>query len=182
MNHRNTFTIVLLFIGSAPFLACGSDDSAPRSGVNESKKLNEISGPDERAICETWASSWYGEKERNKEYFCRETGHDSTWGASNNAEAAEFCRQAYDECMRYEDERSTDGCRNFLGDYRLCDATVGQLETCLADDTATWIAWYRTIPSCDEALPGADALPDYPGAIPSCRTLEEVCGISEGDE
>ena len=102
------------------------------------------------------------------------------------------CQEVADACLEDPDALGDmapsfegfdpDECTGDTSEFDDCDATVGELETCLNDYIGTFEATLNSVTCADagdeEALQALDMEPDTPA---SCETLEDECPMALGD-
>lgn len=203
MRLRSAITWLTTLSVTALTSACnsgsdgGGSSESLNSGVQKSKSVQDVTNEEAEAVCEAFAS-YYESKLDSRSFqlsICRWAAVYATASAADggtNLDLNDLCDLAYDACVDCLDNPGTEGCEDFpTFDFQLdesctdseppqdCDATVGEVETCLKAEVDSIVGVFNGAPSCgsltqtdlDEASAGLEE-PDLPGA---CTALEDTC-------
>ncbi len=175
----------VVLVSAVVATACGS--SGVSSGVDPNKSASEVTDDEAKKVCE--AAQSYSESKITVDLGCRLAGVTTAAVAnalSGGELSVEDLRAACDEGVELcKDEREDDGdddstCDSATARPAACDATVGEIETCLTAQVDAFAESLGSIPSCadltaeDFAELGEAETPETPS---ECSSLPVACGL-----
>lgn len=191
MVQRNMMVFGWGALISLATLGCSGGDSRIDSSLDDDKMAHELSDEEAQEFCV--AASEYFEKQFPVSESCKGAGLSAFFTASlSGDDPLEACEDAVDSCIEDDDGVSLE-CSDDADVPSSCTATVGEIETCLADTIDAQVeAWDKlNVPDCDgmeEFLEEADssellgALETDISEIESCESIDESCLEDDDDD
>ena len=157
------------------------------SDVDSSKAVNNLSDSEVKEYCED--GKRYSEAQLAgidlKKIGCGISAQLlASYGAENDADAQAKCRTQFDECMKQPTENTgadagaqEDDCAAFKEQVANCNATVGEVNQCVADQTAALKA-LSAKDFCAEAKAMSNDTPPNTTAFQppaSCKAIQSKC-------
>lgn len=194
MNKWNVMVVGVSALVSMAAVGCSGSDGDGRidSSLDEGAVASDLTSEETQQFCFA-AADYFAQKFPASE-SCKAVGLTAYVAAGfAGDDPVEGCQAAVDSCIE-EDEgfdiECVDEGETVSSD---CSATVGELETCLADTVDRQVdAWDGLgIPDCDgveEFLKDADvsgfedSLEIQPSDIESCKGLDDACFDDSSDE
>lgn len=160
-------------------LAVGCGSSTPLdSGVDQDKKASEVTDDEAKQICE--AAEKYTNDKITPEMQCLGEGALAAGLAmATGADPEAACNDAVADCVDSADSGVGLDCDEASAEEVAdCDATVGEVETCMKDYVDAGAAAFDNYPDCAgmEDFLSKGELPDGDVSVPeSCAKLDEAC-------
>jgi hypothetical protein len=176
MKNRMKTVMYLFIICSVYVVSCGdSSNEGSLTSVDSSKKAEDLSEKELQQMCEDYTETLASVV--GQEFFCTVGGIAAAQGAGGIAMVCDF---AYDACMDNEGEFDLDSffsCEDFMGDQdeiKDCDATVGEVDTCVQDTLKLFEIIAGSISCADSSSEGLEEIFDLETPA-SCEALDDDC-------
>jgi hypothetical protein len=175
MKHLTKTAVCLLTFCAVWFAACDDGGSDSITSVDSSKKVEDLSGEELQQLCEDYTDALV--KAVSQEFFCT-MGAIAASAELGGSELA--CDIAYDTCIDMEFELDIEeffSCDDFIGDsddVGDCDATVGEVDTCVQDLLKTFEDIADSISCADNSSDDLEDILDFENPA-SCEALGDDC-------
>lgn len=189
MTRLFRILVALALLGLFSPACDGGGDESPIDLGSDGKKASELSETEAIAACEdvvAYMEASNNDGQAQTHLICLTAGLIAK-AFSNDDPAA--CQTSYDECMATPAEegertRNDSGCNNAYDGLKDCEATLGEVEACLADMDAANQAVYAQMEklSCSSTEEEMNAVRENEPQEPeSCKLVEEKCpGLMSG--
>lgn len=191
---------LLCFYGPVAVIACSSSSSSGGSGsvssIDSTKQASSLSDAEKTQYCkDVIAYNKANTSEADaKKAACFSTAVSSIYlggtPPKDDAELRSKCKTAYSDCLSKPAATSgdagtttTDDCSSATKDLANCTATVGELNTCVADQVAAAKAAYAKFDTaCDNLQMDGGGLDKSTYTQPaSCKAISTKCPAIAGE-
>lgn len=175
MKHLKKTVVYLLIFCAVCLAACDDDGSDSLTSVDSSKKIEDLSGEELQQLCDDYTDALV--KALDQQFMCTMAAiaASAELGGSKLA-----CEVAYDTCVDMELEIDVEeffSCEDIIDDSDEvddCDATVGEVDTCVQDLLKVFDDIADSLSCSDSSSEGLEDILDVENPA-SCEALGDDC-------